>query len=143
MPPLRMVLSYEKNVFFSCVQKHMKDAYLLVLGSGNEGVDSHQQGSLLIKGQTLNLLHAPNELEAWLLRRLLSAALLRGLQQLIKGYVQGFSKADGDVCWKAQSAALIVGDDDLNQPGTLSQGDLGYAAFLADPCEALAYRLLL
>ena len=30
MPPLRMVLSYEKNVFFSCVQKHMKDAYYLL-----------------------------------------------------------------------------------------------------------------
>ena len=25
MPPLRMFFSYEKNVFFSCVQKHMKD----------------------------------------------------------------------------------------------------------------------
>ena len=25
MPPLRVVLSYEKNVFFSCVQKHMKE----------------------------------------------------------------------------------------------------------------------
>ena len=25
MPPLRVFSSYEKNVFFSCVQKHMKD----------------------------------------------------------------------------------------------------------------------
>jgi len=25
MPPLRVFSSYEKNVFFSCVQKHMKE----------------------------------------------------------------------------------------------------------------------
>ena len=51
----------------------------LLCGVVEEGVDGREQGPLLIEGQALNLLHAPDKPDAGLLGRLLRAALLAGL----------------------------------------------------------------
>jgi hypothetical protein len=62
-----MVLSYEKNVFFSCVQKHMKDARPSAgYRASEQRIERRKDEGLLVLWKLLNLFHAPHDLEAGL-----------------------------------------------------------------------------
>ena len=78
---------------------------------------------MLIGGQALNLLHAPDELEAWLLAR--GDAGGGGLEKFVGGDIESLGEADGHFCGEAELAAFVGRDESLNEADAFGELGLG------------------
>jgi hypothetical protein len=90
-------------------------------------------------GQALDPLQSAEDAEAGLA----AERLLRGprLEQFIGGDFEGLGKADDHVGVEAELAALVIGEDGLDDGGAFGEFNLSPAALLAEPSEALPHRL--
>src|ERR1035441_10604321 len=112
MPPLRMVLSYSKNVFCSCVQKHMKDARPSAGRLASEQrIERRKDEGLLVLWKLLNLFHAPHDLEAGL-----SCALFPDLrmQQLVRAHFQSYGEAHSHLRRQGYAVRFIGRNQNLS-----------------------------
>jgi len=101
-----------------------------------EAVDGLEQGVLLMRGKPLDLLQAAQNAQAGLAAQ--GSLRSAGLEQFVGRDLERSGKPDDHGGVHAQTVALIVGDERLNNPKPFSQFDLGPAAFLAQPRQPLA-----
>jgi len=89
-------------------------------------------------GQALDPLQATEDAQAWLAAKDGLHGL--GLEQFIGRDVEGCSKPDDHVGVEAELAALVIGEDGLDNTGAFGEFNLGPAALLAEAGEALSHR---
>ena len=96
------------------------------------------QSPLLIERQCLNLFHTADELDAGLFLRRPRA--LASPQQFIGGDFEDFGEAQDHIGVEAQLVRFVVGNQLLNEAGSLGNLLLRPSAFLAQASEALPLR---
>jgi hypothetical protein len=104
-----------------------------------ESVDGLEERVLLMLGQALDLLQTAEDAEAGFAAE--SGLRSLRLKHLVSCDFEGLSEADDHIGVETELAALVIGEDGLDDAGAFGEFDLSPAALLAKAGKAMAHRL--